>query len=53
MPLATSEYQSKNAAGEFVPFVLSLHTPERDPLSEQGDYRWLEFLFSSASGCAF
>ena len=39
MPLATSEYQVKNAAGESVPFVLSLHAPEPDPLSEQGDYR--------------
>lgn len=39
MPLATSEYQAKNAAGESMPFVLSLHAPEPDPLSEQGDYR--------------
>ena len=39
MPLATSEYIAKNPAGQSVPFVLSLHQPEPDPLSEQGDYR--------------
>lgn len=39
MLLATSEYIAKNAAGESIPCVLTLHTPEADPLSEQGDYR--------------
>jgi|GEM_PF-1500497 len=39
MLLATSEYIAKNAAGESVPCVLSLHAPEPDPLSEHGDYR--------------
>ncbi len=39
MLLATSEYIAKNAAGQSVPFVLSLYAPEPDPLSEQGDYR--------------
>lgn len=39
MPLATSEYIAKNPAGQAVAFVLNLHAPELDPLSEQGDYR--------------
>lgn len=39
MPLATSEYIAKNPAGQAVAFVLNLHAPEPDPLSEQGDYR--------------
>lgn len=39
MLLATSEYLAKNAAGQSVPVTLSLHLPEPDPLSEQGDYR--------------
>lgn len=39
MLLATSEYNAKNALGESVPFVLVLHLPEQDPLSDCGDYR--------------
>lgn len=39
MHLATSEYIAKNPAGQSVPFILNLHTPQPDPLSEQGDYR--------------